>query len=324
VTPSRSRGPPILDKVTWCDLNIIPCVTSCFFINSYVIRRSTSPHKCLRSSPAARILAIAAWIAAKFTNVKDSVLYGQLLEEHGVVYPGKDKRRFVRRTVEKFKETHDIADEPGGGRPRKIPPHLVDECADILRLGYISKGQQCWYASVDEAVKFSAPMARAVGQAKCTPKEMEKAIQTAHPSLVRRTLEVRPPISPDLKADRERRAQEGIKLTKQQRGELVFIDEYTIRLTRRTSISVLVPKGTKLLTGEDSQLLKKGKKTEFILKGIYAVNADVGPVLWRPLSGTTEYATPYKVKHHLDVLHRLSLRHVPCHVTLASVLPRLC
>lgn len=313
-----------MDKVTWCDLNTISCVTSCFLIKSHVIRRSPSPRKCLRSSPAARILAIAAWIAAKYADMKESVLYGQLLEEHEIVYPGKDKQRFVQRTVEKFKKTHDIANAPTAGRPRKIPRQLVDKCADILRLGYTSKGQQCWYASVDEAVKFSAPMATAFGQAKCTPKEMEKAILTAHPSLVRRILEIRPPFSPDLKADRVQRALEGKSMTQQQLRELVFIDECTFHLTPGTSISVIIPEGTKLPIGEDPHLLKKGKKNVFILKGIYAVNADVGPVLWRALSGTTGYETPYKVKHHLDVLHRRSLRHVPCHVTLAAVLLKLC
>lgn len=72
----------------------------------------------------------------------------------------------MRRTVEGFKKTHAIADAPREGTPRMIPPHLVDECADILHLVYISKGEQWWYTDVDEAVKFPAPMARAFGQAK--------------------------------------------------------------------------------------------------------------------------------------------------------------
>jgi hypothetical protein len=256
--------------------------------------------------------------------VKAVVMYEELLQQHEIGHPVEDKQRFVNRTVERFNKTHDITDEPRKGRPRKIPPHLVDECADILRVGYISNGQQCWYTSVEEAIKFSPQMAWAFGQAECTPKGMWKAIHTAHPSLVKRKLEVRPPISPGLKAEREQRAQEGSELTEVQRAELVFMDEYTMRLTPCTSIPVLVPKGTKLLIGEDSQLLKKGKKNEFILKGIFAVNAAVGPVLWRPLSGTTGYKTPYKVKHHLDVLHRLSLGHVPCHVTLAAILLKVC
>ncbi len=222
--------------------------------------------------------------------------------------------------MERFKKTGGIADEPREGRPSKIPPHLVDECADILSLGYISKGQQCWYTSVDEAVQFSAPMARAFGEAQCTPEEMWKAVHDAHPSLVKRKLEVRPPFSPELKADREQRAREGSELNLKQREEMVFMDEYTIRLTPSTSLPALCPTGTKLPIAEDTRLLKKGKQNEFILKGIFAVNAVLGPVLWRPLSGTTGYETPYKVKQHLHVLHSVSLSHVPCHVTSAAVL----
>lgn len=153
---------------------------------------------------------------------------------------------------------------------------------------------------------------------------MEEAIHTAHPSLVKRKLEVRPPRSPDLKAVRVQRALEGIIMTQQQRRELVFIHEYTLLLTPSTSLALIVPAGTELPIGEDPHLLMKGKKNEFILNGNYAVKADVGPVLWRPLSGTTGYETLYKMKHHLDVSHRLSLRYVLCHITLVAVLLKLC
>jgi hypothetical protein len=77
---------------------------------------------------------------------------------------------------------------------------------------------------------------------------------------------------------------------------MVFIDEKTIYACPCTSVKVICPRGTELTIGEDWRLLKGGKRSVVVVKGIFAVNAVIGPVLWRPLSGTDGYDTPYKVR----------------------------
>ena len=249
------------------------------------------------ASEEARVLAIAAYLIAEKTDADASPVFGELMSQHGVQDIVNDHRHFVQRTYGRFRRTLSVADRDRMGRPASIPPDLVKACADTLAEGHQYMGTKCWFASVEEASLISPQMARVLGQAGCTPEQMWKAIKRADSTLVRKTLEVKVPLSPKVRAARQEAAMRGQSLTQDDLERMVFIDEKTIEVQPCTSIKVICPRGTTLPIFEDQRLSKRGKRDKLIIKGIYAVNAIIGAVLWRPLSGTTDYESGYKVSH---------------------------
>jgi hypothetical protein len=259
------------------------------------MRRNAARRTYRRTSAAVRILAIAAHYAAERLGQPCGPIFGDLLARHNLPNDIPRTPQYVQRVVDRFEKTGDVKDSERTGRPPSIPPSLVKECADILRKGYEYNGQQCWYVSVDEAAQTSPHMARLIGEARCTPRDMWKAVQRSTPDLIFKKLEVKMPLEPEVKAARQEAAAKGLQLTEGDLMRMVFIDEKTIYAHPCTSVTVICPVGTELTIAEDRRLLKGGKRNFVVVKGIFAVNAVIGPVLWRPLSGTDGYNTPYKV-----------------------------
>jgi hypothetical protein len=103
----------------------------------------------------------------------------------------------------------------------------------------MAHGKQCWYANIKEAAIHSPAMAMVMGEAQCTRKALWRAVRKAHPPLIRKTVEVRPPLSPKVRADRKQVAWKGSALTYEELLQLIFIDEKTIQLTPCTAIHVI-------------------------------------------------------------------------------------
>lgn len=265
--------------------------------------RSTTRRNYRRTSTTIRALALAAHFVAQRLGQPSAPIFGDLLAKHNLPDDIGRKQQFVERVADKFEKTGDMKDASRSGRPPSIPPSLVKECADILREGYEYNGLQCWYVSVEEAARVSPRMARLIGKAQCSPKDMWKAVQRSTPDLILKKLEVKMPLEPDVKAARQEAAAKGMQLTEEDLMRMVFIDEKTIYARPCTSVKVICPRGTELTIGEDWRLLKGGKRSVVVVKGIFAVNAVIGPVLWRPLSGTDGYDTPYKVRCRAPLLY---------------------
>jgi hypothetical protein len=243
------------------------------------------------------VLAVAAYLIAEKTDAPASPIFGELMSQHGIQDVVNDHCHFVQRTYERFQRTLSVADRDRMGRPANIPPDLVRACTDILAEGHQYMGTQWWFASVEEASQISPRMAGVLGQAGCTPEQMWTAIKKADSTLVRKTLEIKVPLSPEVRAARQEAAIRGESLTQEDLERMVFIDEKTIEVQPCTSIKVICPRGTKLPIFEDQRLSKRRKRDKLVIKGIYAVNSIIGAVLWRPLSGTTDYKSGYTVSH---------------------------
>jgi hypothetical protein len=220
------------------------------------------------ASEAARVLAVAAYLIAKETDAQASSIFGELMSQHGVQDVVSDHRHFVQRTYGRFRRTLSVADRDRMGRPANIPLDLVKAGADILAEGHQYMGMKCWFASVEEASEISPQMAGVLGQAGCTPEQMWTAIKKAHSTLVRKTLEVKVPLSPKVRAARQEAAIRGQSLTQADLERLVFIDEKTIEVQPCTSIKFICPRGTTLPIFEDRRLSKRGKRDKLVIKGI--------------------------------------------------------
>lgn len=107
------------------------------------MRRSAPRSTCSHTSVTARILGVAAYIAAGICNQSSTAIFGQLLSEHNVEGPSTKKARYVSSTWERFVSSGDVGDAPRAGRPADIEASLVEEAADILEKGYKSNGRQC-------------------------------------------------------------------------------------------------------------------------------------------------------------------------------------
>lgn len=257
--------------------------------------RSTPRRTCSHTSAKARILAVAAWIAATLLNEDKTTIFGQLLTANNAVGPSTKWPRFLSLTWKRFCETGDVNDAPRSGRPADIELPHVEEAANILEKGYIHNGRQCWYVNVEEAAKFCPAMAEVLRKADCTPKKMWKAVQRHRPNLVKKTIHVRPPFSQQLRFERLLAAEKCLYLTEEELMRIVFIDEKTLYVRPRKAVECICPKDTVLPICEDFRLVNKGKKAAIKIKCIFAVSPTIGAVLWRPLSGSDGYTTRYKV-----------------------------
>lgn len=150
--------------------------------------------------------------------------------------------------------------------------------------------------SVEEAGKFSPAMADILKKANCSPKKLWQAVQRSRPNLIKKTIHIRPPLSPEVRSERQSAAELYGSLTEEDLKRIVFIDEKTLYVKPCTAVGCICPKGTFLPICEDGRLLKGGRRNRLVIKGIFAVNPVIGAVLWRPLSGSCGFETPYKVR----------------------------
>jgi hypothetical protein len=263
-----------------------------------------------RTTLKARVFAVVASIASQLWGHSKVTVFEALKERYDCYDNIANPNAFIDNTFQRFLDEDTFDDRPRSGRPYVVDERIAWEVAGLLKQGHVMDGKKVYYHSIHEACQFN-PLIAALVEASGQSADMvfERALQ-ADEELVVKTIEVKMELPKDVKQQRQSCAKEKLKLTWKMLFEVVFIDEMRMELTPPTKRKVICSKGEALLPEEDSRLNKKRKGDKpIVINALYAVNALMGPVHMKVLTGTTNFDSGYMVRsgQSLHVLSRQKL-----------------
>lgn len=240
--------------------------------------------------------AVEAWVAAGKPEPGDMAAAVRIFRERvAAASLPKNPSEFVATWVRNWVERSSVRSPSPAPRQSAISDDVAKECVRRLKAGYMLKGQHKCYRSLREAAKYN-PYIKSVLESHVDPDSgkglttctLWRRLKMVEPTLTRRTLRFAFKLTAAHKTARVQYCQKLLamspSLRKQYLARVVWIDSKKL---------YVVPAGRQVYAPADANMLVQDPRIpdsfSKVKKIMYyaAVNAAIGPVLWKPVTGTT-------------------------------------
>lgn len=250
-----------------------------------------------RTSLRARVFAICATVVSQVCRTSRQSEFDKLRHQYDVDDDIKDPTKFIHKSWTRFLDEDTLDDRPRSGRPHLVDESIAREVADLLKEGHVINGNKVYYHTIEEACMSNPVIAALVEASGHDAEHVFKRAKEVDPDLTERVRHIKMELPPHIKEEREQVAADKLKLSWVTLFNVVFIDEMKLELMPPITETVICSRGEQIFAAEDARLNKKRKHEKpIIIHAIYAVNAIMGPVHMRFLTGTTGIDTKYMVR----------------------------
>lgn len=204
----------------------------------------------------------------------------------------------ARDTLRRMKEDGDVRDRAAPGAPPKLTPEKRAEALDLLLNGNGKSGVDfVGYASVQAALEECAALRKIAEDAGITPRTLRRNLQDEYrerygKKLKKICIHFKPKLSPEVKAERLKAAQEWKEWRRRKFYRVVWIDEKQEYLRKGGKYHCYAPPSVTSFIRETDAPLGKCPK----LKYEAAVAGFCGPLYFRAITGTTKLNRGYRVR----------------------------
>lgn len=237
--------------------------------------------------PGVRAAAIKAYYAAGGNMAAAVRLFNEQCPDNGVANPFD----FIKYWVAMFDQRFSVLDAPAHGPTPRLDNDLAAVCITLLLSGYkTEKNQQRYFRSIAEAVQRSEQL-----------RDIMASVGIIHPAALLRTLKARDP------SIRRRRQHYSFSYTAANMHERLLYCHMMLWLSAAQMMQLLSRviwiDAKKLWVGPKDELVyaprhadmyiehphaRNGKKKSICIHYYIAVSAVLGPILFLPVTGTTE------------------------------------
>ena len=240
-----------------------------------------------------RLAAHEAWVQARGDYKTAMQLFKQHPSSSTCTRPG----RFMLRWGKGFNSRLTFNDQRRSGRPRKLSAETVNRAAEVFTQGFTQDGNNQAFSSVNEAIELSAELKAIVSTHDMNPQTLLRNMQEAQPGLVKRTEDLKPPLTNRLKQLRMTACHRLLQHSDNYFQRIFWIDAKTMHIVP-SARKVWVQSKAPLPVRTDPRLPRSGRDRRTL--HFYAmVNWCVGSVAIRFVTGTSglQHAHPYTVGH---------------------------
>jgi hypothetical protein len=203
---------------------------------------------------------------------------------------------YILYQVQKVRATGSLADAARPGRPHKVDDKTAAKAAQLLKAGYKDEeGQRHHFNSMAQALAMSDKLAAILEAAHCSPRTLHVSMQDADPHLKYGLQEHKFVLDEMVKRARQQLAETMAAWTTADLEDIVFVDAKKMVVDVH-NVRVYFDDREELPVIENVHSRHPNKKKD--LKFLYyyaAVNAKLGVVHFKYVTGTTELVTGYKV-----------------------------
>lgn len=235
-----------------------------------------------------------------------SVAFKQMAAEFERVCEGHDvkrPRRMLENLYARVKETGTWADRPRSGRPQQLTEDQVSLCIVVFKRGVGNRRDQNWYGytSIEHAALLSPLIQRVLDASGVSVDtlwtRMCAAQMREHGKPFRKiNIKVRPALRDDVKAERLEIARLWCRWELDDFKDIFWIDEKT-EYVKNISYACYADDGEDSYMVESHSSLGTCKK----LKYIACVNAVLGPVYFKLISGTSDFDSGFAVRTYVPL-----------------------
>lgn len=283
---------------------VTPWALPCFSSHPSVLNHSIAIAVCRLMGgqhypPPVRRMAVEAWVAAGKPaegNMAEAV------RRFREMLPPKDQPKncseFVRTWVRSWQQRSTVRSPSPPPRKSLIDDDTARQCVKQLLAGYWKNRQHKRYRSIRDAVERNSYLREVLHTRQAVPGHdlslctLWRRMKAVDPSLTRRMLRFTRKLSPATKRERVQYCQHLLAMQaahrRQYLARVVWIDSKKL---------YIVPEGRLVYAPKDADLTVEDKRmpqsSSQVKKIVYyaAVNAAIGPVYWKQVTGTTRYKT---------------------------------
>lgn len=240
-----------------------------------------------------RLAAHEAWVQAR----GDSKAALPIFRQHPSAQSCKRPGRFLQRWGKGFSIRKSLRDQKRSGRPRKLTSDTVSRAVKLFTQGDPQDQDRSPFSSINEAIERTSELRDIVSTHAMSPRTLLRNMQAAQPDLVKRTEDLKPPMTSRLKQLRMDACDKLLQHSDQYFRRIFWLDAKTMHIVPKAR-KVWVESGAPLPVRTDSRLPRSGRDRRTL--HFYAmVNWCVGPVAIRFVTGTSglQHARPYTVSH---------------------------
>lgn len=215
-------------------------------------------------------------------------------EVHGIKRP----RRMLQNLYKRVVETGNWVDRPRSGRPEKLTEDQVRLCVIAFKQGVGNKRHEDWcgYTSIEHAAAVCTIIQRVLRDSRVTVDTMWERMCVTQlrdygKKFTKINIIVKPALRDEIKKERLSVAREWCAWSADDFDDIFWIDEKT-EYHKCTRYECYAGDDDVSYAVESHSTLGKAKK----LKYIACVNAVLGPVYFKLISGASDYDSGFKVR----------------------------
>lgn len=259
------------------------------------------------------LLAMRTYAASCYATSESPAAAAALLKErYGTGAPARPAR-FCKKWGERMAAAHTVHDAARPGRPTKVSAQAAATASSALKAGSGGGGAVEGYRSLAAALHANPTLKRVVCTAQCSPRTLLRRMRQVDPSLVKRRLSFRPPLSLVNRQKRLAIAKQHLQRWHNQPTyfrRVMWLDAAKIKLLGRAATSVWCDanqsSSERVVT--HPALSSRGQASKCIRLEYYAaVNTETGAIALIWCSTSTGSDKQFKVSaaraHHLPCTH---------------------